>query len=343
MSSFRQRIRAFLAGWGRDLLLAGGGALTGLAIAFVFGVGQGPEPAAPDRATRSGPAADPVTAPTPRAASRPAQNYAPTPWLPEDRLRAARTAPADPVQPAPAPPTWEKFAALADDPGGRPMIAVIIDDLGVDRGRTARAIRLPAPVTLSFLPYARDLGRQVEAARRLGHELMVHLPMEPERDTADPGPNVLRIDETPEEIRRRIRQALGKFTGYVGLNNHMGSRFTEDAAAMRVLLGEIAERGLLFIDSRTSAKTVAPVVARELGVPFAARDVFLDDDPASASVLAELRRVEAVARRNGSAIAIGHPRDATLDALEGWLWGLNRRGFVLVPVSAVVRHRRDAG
>ena len=334
MSSFRRRYKAFLASWGRDLLLAGGGALTGLVVAFAFGVGLKPEP--PGNAAPPTPVA--ATSPA-AAATPPAARYEPTPFLSDERLREA-AAPPSAAQPMAA---WEKFAALTDNPDGRPMIAVIIDDMGVDRGRTARAIRLPAAVTLSFLPYASDLGRQVEAARRLGHELMVHLPMEPGRNSVDPGPDVQRVEDTPEALRSRIGVELGRFHGFVGLNNHMGSRFTEDAAAMRVLLGEIGARGLLFIDSRTTAKTVAPEIARELGVPFAARDVFLDDDPAAASVLAELRRVETVARRKGSAIAIGHPRDATLDVLEGWLWGLERRGFALVPVSAVVRHRGRAG
>ncbi len=339
LSSFRQRYRAFLAGWGRDLLLAGGGALTGLAIAFALGIGPGEKPSPVVRAPEL---VEPAAGPPPPSAAavpRKARRYQPTPWLSDERLREAETA----AKPAPVVPAWLKFAAAAGNTEGRPLIAVIIDDLGLDRGRTARTIRLPAAVTLSFLPYAHDLPRQVEAARRLGHELMVHLPMEPGRRTADPGPDALRVGETPENLRSRIGMALGKFTGYVGLNNHMGSRFTEDAASMRVVLEELGARGLLFVDSRTTARTVGPGIARELGVPFAARDVFLDDDPSPASVVAELRRVETVARRKGSAIAIGHPRDATLDALEGWLWGLGRRGFALVPVSAIVRHRRRGG
>lgn len=339
MSSFRRRYKAFLAGWGRDLLLAGGGALTGLAVAFAFGVGPRHEPpASPEAPTHA--ASGPIAATSPAAAATPPDSrYAPTPFLPDERLNEAPLAPPA----TPVPPAWQRFAALTEKPDGRPMIAVIIDDMGVDHGRSARAIRLPAPVTLAFLPYARGLARQLEAARRLGHELMVHLPMEPERHTADPGPDVLRVADPPEELRRRIELALGRFTGVVGLNNHMGSRFTEDPAGMRVLLGEVNAHGMLFIDSRTTAKTVAPEIARELGVPFAARDVFLDDDPTAPSVLAQLRRAEAVARHKGSAIAIGHPRDATLDELKGWLSALERRGFVLVPVSAVVRQRWHAG
>jgi len=330
LSSFRQRCNDFFAGWGRDLALAGGGALAGIAVAVALGLGLDREPASPPGPERVAPASG--EAPPLAAAPPPnARQY--------DRARDA----APPAAPAPAQPAWLKFAAVADNAEGKPMIAVIIDDLGVDRGRTARAIRLPAAVTLAFLPYAHDLSRQLGAARELGHELMVHLPMEPERRTADPGPDVLRVGETAADLRGQIDRAVGKFTGAVGLNNHMGSRFTEDPVAMRVVLEEVGARGLLFIDSRTTARTVAAGIARELGVPFAARDVFLDDDPSAAAVLAEMRRAETVARRKGSAIAIGHPRDATLDALEGWLWGLARRGFALVPASAIVRHRRKAG
>lgn len=339
VKSFRNRSKAFLASWGRDLVLAGGGALTGIAVAFALGVGIEREPQTASAPPQVEPAAGGMgtaAASTPRRAT-PREA---TPWLPDDRLHETNAWDGAPV---PGQPAWRKFAALAEAPEGRPMIAVIIDDMGVDRGRSARAIRLPAAVTLSFLPYASGLTRQVEAARRLGHELMVHLPMEPEGTGVDPGPNVLRVGDRPEKLRRHLDTALASFSGYVGLNNHMGSLFTADAPAMRRLLEAVNARGLLFVDSRTTAKTVGPEVARALGVPFAERDVFLDDDPSAPAVIAELRRVEEVARRNGSAIAIGHPRDATLDALEGWLWGLNRRGFALVPVSAIVKYRRDAG
>lgn len=342
MSSFRQRYRAFFANWGRDLLLAGGGALTGIVLAVALM--DAPAREAPPRKVAE--RVEPAAAPPPPAAAAAAREYSPTPWLSDDRLREAAASGAQPAPsepPSSVQPAWEKFASLADNPEDRPMIAVIIDDMGLDRRRSARAIRLPAGVTLAFLPYAHDLARQLGEARRRGHELMVHLPMEPGRRSADPGPDVLRVGETAVNLRRRIDRALGKFTGAVGLNNHMGSRFTEDRAAMRVVLEVLRARGLLFVDSRTTARTVAPGIARELGVPFAARDVFLDDDPSPASVAAEMRRVEGIARRKGSAIAIGHPRDATLDALEGWLLGLRMRGFVLVPVSAVVRHRRRAG
>ena len=106
------------------------------------------------------------------------------------------------------------------------MIAIVLDDLGIDRRRGARAIDLPATLTLAFLPYARELADQTAAARKRGHELLVHLPMQPHSDDWDPGPNVLEIELGEAEVRRRIEWSLRQFEGYVGVNNHMGSRFT---------------------------------------------------------------------------------------------------------------------
>ena len=128
-----------------------------------------------------------------------------------------------------------------------------------------------------------------------------------------------------------------------GINNHMGSRFTTHAPGMELVLAEIKRRGLLFIDSRTSKNSVGAAVARRLRVPFAARDFFLDDDPSRAAVARQLKAVEQAASKKGYAIAIGHPYDSTLGNLENWLPTLASRGFMLVPVSAIVRHRREAG
>jgi polysaccharide deacetylase 2 family uncharacterized protein YibQ len=246
------------------------------------------------------------------------------------------------ASPAPNPtaePAWLRYAAPAPSADGRPRIAVIIDDLGLDRRRTARTIALEGPVTLSFLAYAEDLPLQTAAAREAGHELLVHVPMEPINRAIDMGPNGLKTSLSPAELERRLRWDLGRFQGYVGINNHMGSRFTEDAAGMTTVLRELKARGLLFIDSRTIGNSVGASVARRVGVPYARRDVFLDDVAKLPAVMARLAETEAVARRHGTAIAIGHPHDATLEALRQWLPTLQQKGLVLVPVSAVVKAR----
>lgn len=220
------------------------------------------------------------------------------------------------------------------------MIAVVIDDLGLDWRRSARAVALPGPLTLAWLPYARDVGRQAAAGRAAGHETLLHAPMQPQ-GAGDPGPQALTVDLAPEEIRRRVAGNLALLPEAIGLNNHMGSLFTRDVRAMTPVMTELKARGLLFLDSLTSGASVGTAVARDAGVPYAVRDVFLDNEIDIGYVRARLAELEAVARRRGVAVGIGHPHDATLEALEGWIATLGARGFVLAPVSAVARFRLD--
>jgi len=243
--------------------------------------------------------------------------------------------------PKPAdPPAWQRYAVPVAASAARPMIAVVLDDLGLNRAGTRRAIALPGPLTLSFMTYAEGLGRMTAAARAAGHELMLHVPMEPKGRGYDPGPNVLTESVSAAELRARLDWDLGRFRGYVGINNHMGSRFSASPAGMSVVMRELRARGLLFLDSVTTADSVGAAMAARAGVPFAQRDVFLDNawkDPAA--IARQLKRVERLARERGYAVAIGHPHRATLDALAAWIPQVRRRGFQLVPVSAIVRHR----
>jgi polysaccharide deacetylase 2 family uncharacterized protein YibQ len=236
------------------------------------------------------------------------------------------------------PPTWLRNAVAAKPVDGRPVIAVIVDDLGLNRRHTAETIALPGPLTMAFLPYAGDLGRQARAARAAGHELLVHLPMEP-IGAEDPGPDPLLASLSDDELRERLRHAMARMDGYVGVNNHMGSRLTADRRAMAVVMQELQARGLLFIDSRTTPLTVAGAEAHRWGVPHAGRDVFLDNEANIGPIKAQLAMLESVARRTGAAIGIGHPYPETIAALAEWLPTLEARGFSLVPVSALVAHR----
>ncbi len=244
----------------------------------------------------------------------------------------------------PAPPAWRRFAVAAPDArDGAPMIAVVVDDMGVALARSWRTIELRGPLTLAYLPYAQDLAKQTEAARRAGHELVVHLPMEPDDADEDPGPNALLIGLDDDEIHRRLEWNLGRFGAYVGVSNHMGSRFTRDAEAMEVVLAEIKARGLLFLDSRTTPDTVALRVARRAGVPATRRDVFIDNAADGEAIAAQLSALEALARERGYAVGIAHPRPETLKALATWLPGLEDRGFALVPISAIVERVNASG
>ena len=243
-----------------------------------------------------------------------------------------------PVPRAPA-PAWQRYAAAAADAAGRPMIAIVIDDLGQSGARLRRTIRLKAPLTLAFLPYGADLPALTAEARRAGHEVLVHLPMEPIDPSQDPGPNGLVTGLDEAELLHRLRWNLSRFGGYVGVNNHMGSRFSSDEAGMAAVMGEVKARGLLYLDSRTTPHTLGSILAQSMGVPEVERDVFLDNDLAPEGVRRQLAVLEDEARRQGFAVAIGHPHPITLEALEGWLPGAEARGFVLVPVSAIVRRR----
>lgn len=262
---------------------------------------------------------------------------------PSERPAPSQTAGEQPLTEKPAEvrtaallPAWRRNAAPAARHDGRPMIAVVIDDLGIDRPRTKRAIALDSPVTLAFLAYARHLPEQSAAAGAAGHELLVHVGMEPLGTHVDPGPNVLAAGLSRSELERRLAWDLGRFHGYIGINNHMGSKFTADRAGMAVVMDELKRRGLLFLDSLTTAHSVGARLAEEKGVPVIERNVFLDNVDDRTSVRERLAEVERIARRNGYAVAIGHPRDATLDVLATWLGEVGERGFAVVPLSAIV-------
>ena len=261
----------------------------------------------------------------------------PRPAPPPVRTAATVRPPSLTPPPRSDQPSWLRFAVPVPALHGRPHIAIVIDDLGLDKRRTERTIALPAPLTLSFLGYATELPQLAEEGHRAGHELLVHVPMEPLSRSEDMGPNGLAVGLGEDEVLRRLRWNLARFEGYVGINNHMGSRFTASAESMAPVMAELKARGLLFLDSRTIGRSAGVELARRYGVPHAARDVFLDNEVNTGAIAAQLAEVEAIARRNGSAIAIGHPHDATIDELAAWLAQLPKKGFVLVPLSTIVR------
>lgn len=322
------------------LLLASAGGLRVWYVAEHAKAPPAPAIAAIPPAERPAPPAAPVVpetdspaSPVPAAAPPSSTAEAPaTTVLPQATAPLAALTPPRPLAPA-----WQRNATPSPPAGRAPRIAIVIDDCGLDRPRTERAIALPAAVTLSFLPYANDLPAQTAAARRNGHELLVHVPMQPVNAHIDMGPNGLAVDLPRDEILRRLRWDLGRFDGYVGINNHMGSRFTTDRQAMSWVIGELHSRGLMFLDSRTIAGSVGESLASADDVPYAGRDVFLDDERTADAVEARLMDAEAVARKKGAAIAIGHPHDATLVALNRWIAELPRSGVVLVPLTDVVR------
>lgn len=216
-----------------------------------------------------------------------------------------------------------------------PMIAIVIDDLGINRKTTEAVLELPAPITAAFLAYADDLPQQTEKARSNGHELLLHVPMEPANPHFDPGPGALRTDLTADDIREKLDIMLEAFDGYVGINNHMGSKFTSDRKAVGTVIDELKKRNLLFLDSMTSGESFGWKQARDRNVPYAVRDVFLDNARDEKEIMKQLALVEKQALKHHIAVAIGHPHAATVRALSKWMPQAKEKGFVFVPVSSV--------
>ncbi len=239
-------------------------------------------------------------------------------------------------------PDWlvARMAAPAAKPSGPPRIAIVIDDLGPDLARTDRAIALPPAVALSFLPYADATPWLAAEAQRKGHDVLLHMPMQAEGEH-NPGPLALTVGLAPAEILRRLDAALARVPGAIGINNHMGSRFTADRAGLTPVAEDLARRHLLFFDSRTTPATEVVAVARSLGVASAGRDVFLDDEETVGAVSTQLAELEARARAQGIAIAIGHPHDVTLAALAQWTAHAGARGFVLITLPEAIRLKTE--
>ncbi len=225
--------------------------------------------------------------------------------------------------------------------GPKPKIALIIDDIGMRLSGSRRAVNLPVPVTLAFLPYADAAPDLAKAAKEKGHELIIHIPMEAMQPTVSLGGMGLTSDMEEEAFHQRLEDIFASFDGYVGANNHMGSKLTQDSAAMARLMGALKERNLFFVDSKTISSSVAARTARQAGLAHASRDVFLDHEDTPDFVRTALQKLENTARTKGHAIAIGHPKPVTLEVLEDWIPLAKARGFDFVPVSEVLNRPQE--
>jgi polysaccharide deacetylase 2 family uncharacterized protein YibQ len=233
-------------------------------------------------------------------------------------------------------PLFIRYAVPVQDGAKPPFIAIIIDDMGVDMLRTQRVLDLPYTMTVSYLSYAPGLQSQITRAREKGKEVLLHVPMEGEAANYSYGGSYLSTSIGPRENLKHLDEMLAKAEGYIGINNHMGSKFSKDADLMGAVLQNLKNRGLAFIDSLTTPRTPNERLAKKFSLPFAKRDVFIDNSSNSSDIAASLERTEAIARRTGYVVAIGHPRENTINALLKWLPTLETKGFTLVPVSRVL-------
>ncbi len=236
--------------------------------------------------------------------------------VPTERKAAAIARPPT-MPPAAKASSADISAPPSADTSSKPAVAIVIDDLGMSPTAARRAMALPGAVALSFLPYAEATPELARAASRAGHDVLAHVPMQAEAD-ADPGLMALYVDLPPAELKRRLEWNLSRVPGFIGINNHMGSLFTENRAALSVVMPELKNRGVFFFDSVTTPHSLGVTTARRFGVESAGRDVFLDDTQSAAAVTAQLALLERIARTQGVATAIGHPHGVTLALLERW-------------------------
>jgi hypothetical protein len=250
-------------------------------------------------------------APAPTTAAAPTMQPAgDEPALPPEPEAAA---PEAVTTAAPAVTESASPAPAAHD--GRPRLAIIIDDCGQWPATEQAFVALPFPVTLSVLPHVRFGSAIARDASAAGKGVMLHLPMQTVSGRY-PGPGTITTTMDDDAIRRMVAGDLAELPEARGVNNHEGSLATQDPRVMGDVIAVLAQDGRFFIDSRTSAASVGEAVAREHGVPTASRSVFLDNVDDEAAVEAQLRAAEALARSTGTAIAIGHPRPATLAAVR---------------------------
>ena len=231
--------------------------------------------------------------------------------------------------------------AYARPPGatdGLKRIAIVVGGIGIEGEAGTDAIAsLPGEITLGLAPYGDDLPASVAEARAGGHEILLQLPMEPYNyPDIDPGLNTLTVSAGADENLDRLHWLLGQTTTYVGVMNYMGARFTGDDRALAPVLGDIAARGLLFLDDGSSARSRVGAFASE-SAPVIRADLVLDGDSAPAAIDARLDQLVTIARERGYAVATATAFPSTVDRVAAFAKSAERRGVVLVPVSSIAR------
>jgi hypothetical protein len=251
--------------------------------------------------------------------------------------------------------------AIKPAPGEKPRIAVLINGMGLSDGVTAEAIKgLPAPVSVAYGAYGRNLQDWVERARGAGHEVLLQVPLEPlDYPTNDPGPHTVLTTLPPEENMKRLQWLMSRFTGYVGVTNLMGAKFETTQAALAPMFEEIKARGLLFVDDGAGkpAKPTGPApqapnsppsgpvgeaVANAIGLDYAIADVQIDAVPSPGDIAKALSQLEAVAKERGAAIGVASAKPETIKQISQWAGQLQGKGIVLIPVSAAIRSQRQS-
>jgi polysaccharide deacetylase 2 family uncharacterized protein YibQ len=268
-----------------------------------------------------------------------AESQAPAPATATPPTEATQTPAATPHEGESAAPEYEApataAASSAPQKSGNAKLALIIDDCGQWLSTERGFVSLDVPITLSVLPYVHGSAAIAQEAHDAGKGVMLHLPMET-LSGMYPGPGEVKTTMTDAQVQDQVRADLAQVPLAQGVNNHEGSKASADVRVMRDVMQVMNEHhDLFFIDSRTNARSVGAQEAGDEGIPSASRDVFLDNKETVAYTEAQLREAAEIAKRNGSAIAIGHPRVTTLEAVKAMIPQLQSEGITFVLASSL--------
>jgi uncharacterized protein len=217
-------------------------------------------------------------------------------------------------------------------------IAILISGMGLSHTGTRQAIsQLPSEITLAFAPYAKDLSNWGTKAKQDGHEVMLQIPMEPfDYPDNDPGPYTLLNRLSVHKNIRRLKWLMSRFSGYFGVTNYMGAKFTASSDTLRPILDELNNRGLVYVDDGSSARSRSSAVAQQIGIGYARANIVIDAEQSDTEILANLKQLEKIAIERGVAIGIGSGLPITIKHIAQWVKTLNKKGIILVPVSATI-------
>jgi len=220
----------------------------------------------------------------------------------------------------------------------KPTISILIDDIGYKFKEDIRALALPGPVAYAILPHAPHTEKMSRIAFNRGKDILLHQPMQAEVMNKNEflGPGALTLNMTRKDFLETLDINMLAVPNLIGINNHMGSLLTRHPGHMQWLMERIKSKGQFYVDSLTSEESVAARLAKENNVPYLTRDIFLDHKQDRASIRKQFKELIRIAKRNGSALGIGHPHMSTIEVLSEVLQDVNKYGVKFVSIKALL-------
>jgi uncharacterized protein len=234
----------------------------------------------------------------------------------------------------------KQVSPVADIPitrsGPKPKLALVLDDFGYSNKNFDVLTSIDVPLTLAVLPGIRYSNEACAVVVHSNMEVILHLPMEPMRENAPIEKDTILVDMDDAAIKSILEKSLNSVPGARGVSNHMGSKATGDARVMKVVFGELKRRDMFFLDSMTTPDSVCAAIASEMDVPYVKRDIFIDNVQEEAAIIKQIGKALKIARAKGEAVAIGHDRKITVEALKLIVPYIQKRGIELVALSELV-------